>query len=98
MNEKADAEGWYRDPYEVHEARWFSAGAPTSLVRDEHVESRDEPPDHPPAGPLVEIPVVEELTGDDVRRADEVEAGGEAYDPDQAAEAALDASVWAGPD
>jgi hypothetical protein len=28
------AEGWYRDPYGIHQDRWFSAGTPTSLVRD----------------------------------------------------------------
>ena len=28
------AEGWYHDPYRLHEARWISDGAPTALVRD----------------------------------------------------------------
>jgi hypothetical protein len=27
-----EAEGWYRDPYELHTDRWFSAGRPTALV------------------------------------------------------------------
>jgi hypothetical protein len=25
------AEGWYRDPYEIHDDRWFSDGRPTRL-------------------------------------------------------------------
>jgi hypothetical protein len=28
------AQGWYRDPYSVHEDRYFSDGQPTKLVRD----------------------------------------------------------------
>ena len=39
------AQGWYVDPYRQHEARWFSDGTPTALVRDGGVESRDDPPD-----------------------------------------------------
>ena len=27
------AEGWHEDPFAVHEARWFSDGRPTALVR-----------------------------------------------------------------
>jgi len=27
-------EGWYSDPYRLHEHRWFSDGKPTALVRD----------------------------------------------------------------
>ncbi len=38
-------EGWYVDPFELHEARWMSDGKPTSLVRDGDVESQDPPPD-----------------------------------------------------
>jgi hypothetical protein len=38
------AQGWYRDPYRRHTARWFSDGTPTPLVRDGGVESRDDPP------------------------------------------------------
>jgi hypothetical protein len=48
------AEGWYHDPYGVHEDRWFSAGSPTTLVRDQGVESSDPPPPEPPSPPLVE--------------------------------------------
>jgi hypothetical protein len=38
-------QGWYRDPYGCHEDRWFSGGAPTSLVRDQGTESYDKPPE-----------------------------------------------------
>jgi len=44
---KAKAEGWYRDPYALHEDRWFSDGTPTKLVRDDGRESYDDPPDAP---------------------------------------------------
>ena len=37
-------QGWYPDPYERHEDRWFSGGKPTRLVRDQGTESYDEPP------------------------------------------------------
>ncbi|MGA2836195.1 MAG: hypothetical protein ABSF84_06320 [Acidimicrobiales bacterium] len=39
------AQNWCRDPYGVHEARWFSNGIPTALVRDGGVESQDRPPE-----------------------------------------------------
>jgi hypothetical protein len=37
-------QGWHSDPFGVHEARYFSAGQPTKLVRDGGTESYDEPP------------------------------------------------------
>jgi hypothetical protein len=37
-------QGWHADPFAVHERRYFSAGRPTKLVRDGHVEAYDEPP------------------------------------------------------
>jgi hypothetical protein len=40
----SSAEGWYFDPFQRHEARWFSDGTPTSLVRDAGLESHDAPP------------------------------------------------------
>lgn len=43
----SEVEGWYTDPFGRHEARWFSAGAPTKLVRDGTAESYDPPPDEP---------------------------------------------------
>ena len=39
------AQGWYPDPYGRHQTRWFSAGSPTALVRDDRVESWIPPPD-----------------------------------------------------
>jgi hypothetical protein len=48
-------QGWAADPFRLHEARYFSAGRPTKLVRDGTVESYDDPPsqtyDPPPAIP-----------------------------------------------
>ena len=70
----AAAEGWYRDPYGIHQDRWFSAGTPTSLVRDGGAEGRDDPPGYPPAGPPVEIPDNDQFPEDDLRRADEAAA------------------------
>ena len=65
------AEGWYRDPYLVHEDRWFSAGQPTALVRDGGVDGHDPPPAGPPTTELVEAPEVEPTDGSDLRRADD---------------------------
>jgi hypothetical protein len=109
-NAGAEAEGWYRDPYGIHQDRWFSAGTPTALVRDGGVEGHDGPPDQPPAGPLVEIPDNDAFPGDDLRRADEAEAVSASaddlrradeqesedreYDPREAARLAFDASAW----
>ena len=42
-----DEEGWFKDPYWQHEARWMSQGAPTALVRHDGVESQDASPDEP---------------------------------------------------
>ena len=87
------AEGWYRDPYGIHQDRWFSAGTPTALVRDRGVEGRDEPPGYPPPGPPVEIPGFDEFPADDLRRADEKEANGPPYDPEREPEQASDAAT-----
>jgi len=40
----SEPQGWYEDPFRLHEARYFSAGKPTKLVRDGNIESCDEPP------------------------------------------------------
>jgi len=40
-----NAQNWCPDPFGSHEARWFSNGIPTALVRDGGVESQDAPPD-----------------------------------------------------
>jgi hypothetical protein len=46
------AEGWFKDPFAVHDARWFSAGTPTDLVKDGSTEMSDPPPDRAIAGRL----------------------------------------------
>jgi hypothetical protein len=58
-------EGWFIDPYERHEARWFSGGSPTSLVRDGAHEGSDPPP---PAAPIIAdpSPAVPDRTDDEV--------------------------------
>jgi hypothetical protein len=50
------AEGWCRDPYLVHDDRWYSDGQPTKLVRDGGAESYDPPPPGPPKTELVKLP------------------------------------------
>jgi hypothetical protein len=46
--------GWYQDPYAIHEYRYFSAGRPTKLVRDDGHDSYDPPPSGTiPEGDLV---------------------------------------------
>jgi hypothetical protein len=50
------AQGWYRDPFTRHEDRWYSAGTPTSLVRDDGVESQDDPPPGEQPEPLIKCP------------------------------------------
>jgi hypothetical protein len=37
----ASFQGWYTEPYELHEARRMSQGTPTSLVRDGGIEGSD---------------------------------------------------------
>jgi hypothetical protein len=39
-----DLEGWQADPFRRHEARYYSVGRPTELVRDGNAVSYDEPP------------------------------------------------------
>ena len=40
----AGQQGWFQDPFGLHEERYFSAGRPTKLVRDGQVEHFDAPP------------------------------------------------------
>jgi hypothetical protein len=71
-----EAEGWYLDPYGLHEERWYSNGTATSLVRDSRVESKDPPPPHPPATSELVRKTTEPSNGpDDLRRADDAERG-----------------------
>jgi hypothetical protein len=81
-----NAEGWYVDPYQHHEARWFSDGRPTALVRDGGVESHDAPPSTPYGGQLESIAENPAAGPDDLRRADSNEGP---VDPHAAADA-----VW----
>jgi hypothetical protein len=80
------AEGWYEDPYRIHEDRWYSDGTPTSLVRDAGVEAKDPPPSQdPPAGQLVRsVPDHAPAGPEDLDRADDPDAG-EAPDYSEAA-------------
>ena len=84
------AQGWYRDPYGVHEDRYFSDGQPTKLVRDGSVECYDPPPPGPPKTHLVEVSRSEPGDGNDLRRADDFAAGPPVYDKKAAFWAALD--------
>jgi hypothetical protein len=68
-------EGWYIDPYGIHDARWISTGKATKLVRDGQVESYDEPPDSPPIRAATRIePPPGSVTSADTLRADDAEA------------------------
>jgi hypothetical protein len=67
------AEGWYRDPYGLHGDRWFSDGRPTNLVRDQGIESQDEPPQADPPLPLEPVAEIEDNDGADLLRADDAE-------------------------
>ena len=71
-----EIEGWFFDPFERHQHRWFSAGTPTSLVRDDGVESQESPPEGGFAEPLVPVEGTPDGVpgGDDLRRADVAES------------------------
>ena len=74
------AQGWYRDPYLVHEDRYFSAGEPTKLVRDGGLEDYDPPPSGPPKAELVEVRDTQTTNAGELRRADDRSAGA-VWDP-----------------
>jgi hypothetical protein len=82
-------EGWYTDPYALHEARWMSEGKPTKLVRDAGVESYDEPPDEPPKCVPERIVTEARKDGSDLKRADDAERE-DPYDPKKAYRKAQD--------
>jgi len=69
------AQGWYRDPYRIHEDRYFSDGQPTKLVRDGGAEDYDPPPLGQPVAELVEASSTQPNDGNDLRRADDSAAG-----------------------
>ena len=75
-------EGWYLDPFKIHEARWFSDGTPTALVRDKDgVESYDQPPSTTFQGDLTPVPESVPSDGDDLLRADEENPDDQIHDP-----------------
>jgi hypothetical protein len=80
-------EGWYKDPYGIHEQRWVSKGRPTSLVGDQGVEGQDEVPDRPPSRPFLPATTDESSFGRDMVRADDPdkEPIPSAYDMQEAA-------------
>jgi hypothetical protein len=88
-----EAEGWFRDPFEIHSDRWISDGRPTALVRDGAVEGHDPPPEAVFSGSLVESTVPEAADGDDLRRADNGGKTG-AYDPKKARQTVIDSIPW----
>jgi hypothetical protein len=90
------AQGWYRDPYGVHEARYFSAGHPTKLVRDGDVEAYDALPPGPPREQLVEVSGSQAADGSDLLRADADQAD-LPYDRKKAFWAAVDSAAVFGP-
>jgi hypothetical protein len=84
------AQGWYRDPYCLHQDRYFSDGQPTKLVRDGEAECYDPPPPGPPLVNLVEVPDTPSANGSDLYRADNSSARPATYDGKAALRAALD--------
>jgi hypothetical protein len=87
------AQGWYRDPFGIHEDRYFSDGRPTKLVRDGRAEAYDEPPGKPFA-PADLVPAESQHEnssgGSDLRRADDAERHGRSADLRRADESSLD--------
>jgi hypothetical protein len=84
MRDASPAQGWFRDPYGLHEDRYFSQGLPTRLVRDGEREAYDLPPDQPlPEADLVptEQPGGEAPDGSDLLRAGQADYR---YDHDKA--------------
>jgi hypothetical protein len=70
----SELQGWYDDPFRLHQARYFSAGRPTKLVRDGAVESYDEPPAEIAPGPGAAAAPAPAVTGTLYRGAVGVES------------------------
>lgn len=85
------AEGWYRDPFELHTDRWFSDGHPTALVRDGAEESDDPPPADEYPGPLIEAVGEAPSGGSDLVRADD--ASSRPFDVGDGANAVIDRAI-----
>jgi hypothetical protein len=76
-----DEEGWFTDPFLVHDERWLSNGRPTKLVKDGGFESFDPPPDRPPTQTPTRVEADPKATGGtDLQRADDAQSG-EVVDP-----------------
>ena len=90
------AQGWYRDPYGVHEDRYFSDGKPTRLVRDSGAECYDPPPAGAPEAELVAVPQIQPNDGSDLRRSDDSSAGA-VNDYKATAWGAIDSALVYGP-
>jgi hypothetical protein len=89
MSELQDLEeGWYKDPFGIHQGRWISAGKPTRLVLDNFVESNDDPPSDTFERPLEPLDQSGEPDGNDLKRADSAQED----DPQITA----DAAAWGG--
>jgi hypothetical protein len=73
------AQGWYHDPYGVHEERYYSAGEATKLVSDCGIESHDPPPAGPPGVEPDEMTPSRAPYG-----SDDHSAGGASYDKEAA--------------
>ncbi len=73
--EQIEEEGWYTDPYGLHEARWMSTGEPTKLVRDGELESYDDLAESAPRHPAERIePPPGSVTPANDLRADDAES------------------------
>jgi hypothetical protein len=90
-------EGWFVDPFGRYEARWFSDGTPTALVRDGGVEAHDPPPDDPVPGALQRLPEAAASDGHDMKRADDAEGNEPPFDPAEGSRAAFDMMDRIGP-
>lgn len=94
MRNALPAQGWYRDPFGLHEDRYFSQGLPTKLVCDGGHESYDLPPDQPlPDADLIPAgqPGGEAGDGDDLLRVDQADYR---YDHDKALTEAFSGTAW----
>jgi hypothetical protein len=67
MEAEDRAQGWFQDPFGIHQDRWYSQGVPSNLVRDGTVESHDDPPQAVDPGPLV--PAAPRAARDDQQQA-----------------------------
>ena len=71
-----EQEGWFTDPFLIHEERWLSDGRPTKLVKDGGVESFDQPPDGAPTQTPTRIEAdPNRSAGSDLQRADDAQIG-----------------------